>query len=112
MKCPVCLSEIKGEYIDQCPHCGSEIELEEFGEDIRRDYPWVRVYTTNTELDAEMFKANLESADIPTRILSQIDSTRMFTVGALALVKIYVRSRDVADAVEIIRAIEQKGGEE
>jgi hypothetical protein len=111
MICPVCLWEIEGEYEEKCPHCGSEIELEEFEEVPRRRYPWVLVYTTNTELDAEMFRANLESADIPTRILSQIDSTRMFTVGTLALVKIYVRSPDVADAVEIIRAIEEHGEE-
>ncbi|MFP4528874.1 MAG: putative signal transducing protein [Candidatus Kapaibacterium sp.] len=105
MKCPVCLNEIEDNRAEKCPHCGAQIETEEFGE-VRRTYPWVMIYTTNTELDAEMFRANLESADIPTRILSQIDTTRMFTVGSLALVKIYVPSPFVTDAIEIIRAIE------
>jgi hypothetical protein len=54
-----------------------------------------------------MFKANLESAEIPTQILSQIDSTRMLTVGNLAIVKIYVPLPYVNEALEIIHAIEE-----
>ncbi len=68
--------------------------------------PWVLVYTTNTLIDAEMFRANLESADIPVQVLSQVDSTRMFSVGELAIVKIFVQSPYYEQAKEIIEHIE------
>ncbi|MBI5325258.1 MAG: DUF2007 domain-containing protein [Ignavibacteriae bacterium] len=57
-------------------------------------------------IDAEMFKANLESADIPVHILSQVDSTRQLTIGDLAIVKIYVPSIYETDAKAIIQQIE------
>ncbi|MCX7736582.1 MAG: DUF2007 domain-containing protein [Candidatus Kapabacteria bacterium] len=68
--------------------------------------PWVLVYTTNTLIDAEMFRANLEGADIPVQVLSQVDSTRMFSVGELAIVKIFVQSPYYEQAKEIINHIE------
>lgn len=68
--------------------------------------PWVLVYTTNTLIDAEMFKANLEGADIPVQILSQVDTTRMFSIGELAIVKIFVQSPYYEQAKEIIEHIE------
>ena len=72
---------------------------------------WVLVYTTNTQIDAEHFKANLEGADIPVQILSQVDTSRMLTVGDLAIVKIYVPSSCYEDALLIIRDIENSGKE-
>jgi hypothetical protein len=68
--------------------------------------PWVLVYTTNTLIDAEMFRANLEGADIPVQVLCQVDSTRMFSVGELAIVKIFVQSPYFEQAKEIINHIE------
>jgi hypothetical protein len=106
MLCPVCLSEIQ-DYSTLCPVCGAAVEPISISE---KRLPWALVYTTNTTFEAEMFKANLESAGIPTQILSQVDTTRMFTVGELAIVKIYVLSPYVADAMQIIEAIER--GEE
>lgn len=67
---------------------------------------WTLVHTTNTEIDGEMFKANLESADIPVQLLKQIDSTRNFTVGGLALVKIFVPATKIEQARAIITEIE------
>jgi hypothetical protein len=67
---------------------------------------WVHIYTVNTEIDAKMFKDNLESVQIPVQILSQVDSTRMFTVGSLAIVKLFVPSDKYAEALEIIKNIE------
>ncbi|HAW09012.1 MAG TPA: hypothetical protein DCW42_07615 [Bacteroidetes bacterium] len=69
------------------------------------DYDWEIVYTTNREIDAEMYKANLEGAGIPVNILSQVDTTRMFTIGNLAVVKIYVPIQFFNSAKEIIDAI-------
>lgn len=109
MKCPVCTSEING-LLTKCPVCGAVVDPElDSG-----TFPWALVYTTNTMIDAGMFKANLESAGIPVQILSQVDSTRMFTIGSLAIVKLYVPSPLLNDALEIIKAIEEdnvKNGE-
>lgn len=67
---------------------------------------WLHVYTTNTEIDAELIKQNLEMNEIPTQILSQVDSTRQFTVGELAIVKIYVLREDFEKAHKIIKQID------
>ncbi|TAL67036.1 MAG: hypothetical protein EPN82_15805 [Bacteroidetes bacterium] len=104
MKCQVCNSDINE--VSTCPVCGAEIEPENIN---LKHYPWLLVYTTNTLIDAEMFKANLESADIPVHILSQIDSTRQLTIGDLAIVKIYVPSIYESDAKAIIEQIESDG---
>lgn len=66
---------------------------------------WIQVYSTNTEIDAELIKQNLENNDIPANILSQVDSTRQFTVGFLAIVKIFVEKNNYDKAKEIIDAI-------
>ncbi len=66
---------------------------------------WIQVYSTNTEIDAELIKQNLEHNDIPANILSQVDSTRQFTVGFLAIVKIFVEKNNYDKAKEIIDAI-------
>lgn len=68
--------------------------------------PWVLVYTTNTLIDAEMFRANLEGAEIPVQVLSQVDTTRMFSLGELAIVKIFVQSPYYEQAKAIIADIE------
>ncbi len=76
-------------------------------QDNNKSYTWVLVHTTNTQIDAEMLKSNLESADIPTQIISQIDTTRMFTIGHLAIVKIYVPTPYYSEAMQIIDMIEK-----
>ena len=67
---------------------------------------WLHVYTTNTEIDAELISQNLEMNEIPTQILSQVDSTRQFTVGELAIVKIFVLREDFEKAQLIIKKID------
>lgn len=66
---------------------------------------WSLVYTTNTQLEAEMFKANLSGAGIPCEILSQVDTTRMFSVGELAIVKIFVPTEHEKESLDIINDI-------
>jgi hypothetical protein len=101
--CPECSTELEND-IYVCTNCGNEIDLTQAQ---GKHFPWVLVYTTNTEYDAQMFKANLEGAGIPTQILSQLDSSRMFTIGELAIVKIYVLSPYATEAKEIIQEIEK-----
>ena len=64
----------------QCPVCAHSIELE----------PWEVVAEYSTEWEAELLCGRLRQHGIPAQVLSQRDSTRMFTVGALAIVKVFV----------------------
>ena len=80
-------------------------DWEEEGDEFYENSDWELVYTTNREIVAEMYKANLEGANIPVSILSQVDTTRMLTVGNLAIVKIYVPKQFLKTAKEIIDAI-------
>ena len=104
MLCPYCSALIQNESASICMECGNVIDTDEIKP---KKYPWLLVYTTNTLLDAEMYKANLESAGIPTQILSQVDSTRFFTVGDLAIVKIFVPEPYYSHAREIISKINE-----
>lgn len=102
MLCPHCSALIQDESASLCMECGNVIDTDDLKP---RKYPWVLLYTTNTLLDAEMYKANLVSAGIPTQILSQVDTTRFFTVGDLAIVKIFVQEPYYKHAKEIINEI-------
>lgn len=68
----------------------------------KENIKWVQVYKTNTEIDASMIQANLKGAGIPCQVLSQVDSTRMFNVGELAIVKVFVPQEHVEESKQII----------
>lgn len=104
MLCPFCFALIQDKNASICYECGKVIDSHQLD---WKKIPWAKVYTTNTLLDAEMFKQNLESAGIPTHILSQVDSTRNFTLGDLAIVKIFVKEPYYKHALEIIKEIEK-----
>lgn len=96
-----------------CPDCSIPLlddeEAESLDEAISAlQSEWLHIYTTNTEISARMIESFLTSAGIATHVLLQIDSMRQFTVGGLAIAKIFVRSTDVADALAIIRDIERR----
>lgn len=67
---------------------------------------WKLVYTCSTDIEAHHIKNNLEGAEIPCQILSQVDSTRMFNVGELAIVKLFVPEEFIEDAKIIISDIQ------
>lgn len=67
---------------------------------------WKLVYTCSTDIEAHHIKNNLEGAEIPCQILSQVDSTRMFNVGELAIVKLFVPEEFIDDAKIIISDIQ------
>ena len=72
---------------------------------------WKLIYTCSTELEAHHIKNNLEGAEIPCQILSQVDSTRMFTLGELAIVKLFVPEENYNDAKEILKDIQSNSGD-
>jgi hypothetical protein len=51
---------------------------------------WICVYTTSTELEANMVRNYLESNEIEVQILSKQDSAYALTVGYMAVVFLYV----------------------
>lgn len=77
--CPYCGAELE-ELPTRCTLCGKMVLLE----------PWEVVREVSTEWEAELLCGRLRSCGIPASVLSQRDSTRMFTVGALAVVKLLV----------------------
>lgn len=107
MICPKCEYEYVPE-IKVCPDCGTElIPLEEFEGNLVTPSDWTIVYTTDAMYEAEMLKANLESADIETEILGQKDRN-LPGVGDLSIIKILVRKRDSEDATAIIKDINSR----
>jgi hypothetical protein len=77
-----------------------------YDEEGNRPVDWKIVYKTNSPIEAEHFKANLEGANIPVQILSQFDTAMMLTLDELAIVKIFVPETDYIEALAIIRDIE------
>ncbi|HVZ38497.1 MAG TPA: DUF2007 domain-containing protein [Candidatus Kapabacteria bacterium] len=51
---------------------------------------WEIVRRVSTEIEARLIAGRLEANGIPAIVLSQVDSTRNFTVGALAVAKVLV----------------------
>lgn len=72
---------------------------------------WIQVYTCSTEYEALFIKGYLESEGVQSSILSQIDSTRQFTLGNLAVVKIYVLEAFYEKAVGLLKEYENQKDE-
>lgn len=79
IRCPYCGAELE-ELPTQCAVCAHRIEVES----------WELVAEVATEWEAELLRGRLLQHGVPAQVLSQRDSTRMFTIGALAVVKLFV----------------------
>ncbi len=102
MICPKCEKEYP-DGVTTCPVCGTPlITKEEFEAE-----NWVVVFTTDAEYEAEMLKANIESAGIDVRILGQKDQS-FPAVGDLSVIKLLVRKADAKDAISIINDINKR----
>ncbi len=66
---------------------------------------FVVAYTTSTDYEAEMIKANLEGAGIHALVFNQHDHVYFTTMGMLALVKVMVPPSQLEAALEIIGAL-------
>ncbi len=75
----------------------SEYEHEAINEEIQ----WEILRTVSTEVEARLMAGRLRSEGIPAFVLSQVDSTRNFTVGSLAVAKVFVPATmfDLADTL-------------
>lgn len=111
MICPVCEYEyIEG--IRKCPDCGTQlIPREDFEGNLVHPSDWITVFTCDEIYEAEMLKANLESAEIETLILSQKDRSYP-VVGNLSVVKLLVKKADQQTALDIINDINSRNDDD
>jgi hypothetical protein len=104
------------EYVDGitiCPDCGEHLVDEEhyIKPEEWTEENWEVVYISDKEYEINMLRANLESAEIKTTVLSQKD--RNFPgVGDLSVIRLLVRKEDVRSAVNFIQEVILESDEE
>lgn len=91
-----------------CEECATEIEGKFFCSDdthfnLHQDY--VVAYTTATDYEADMIKANLNGAGIDAYIFNQHDHVYFLNMGTLAQVNVMVPKSQIDKAQEIILSI-------
>ncbi len=65
---------------------------------------WQLLCTVGSELEAELIKGHLESADIEVHVISQLDSAKLLILGEQAVVKVYVNAENLTKAEALIEA--------
>lgn len=110
MICPKCeLDYIEG--ISVCSDCGAVlVTTDNFEGNLVHNSDWIVAYTTDVMYEAEMYKANLESAGIETTILGQKDKSFPMP-GDLSVIKLLIKKSDFLSAQSIFRDIEERAEE-
>ena len=71
---------------------------------------FVVAYTTSTDYEAEMIKANLEGAGINAVVFNQHDHVYFTNMGALAMVNVMVPRSQIEESRDIIAALLEDEG--
>jgi hypothetical protein len=88
--------------LTSCLICGSDVEPEA-EEDAELEPHWSVLRTFSTEFEARLVAGRLLAHGVPACVLSQVDSTRNFTVGALAVAKVFVPDAVREEAESVLR---------
>lgn len=99
IRCANCLHAVPDD-LDRCPFCSEE--LSGGGGELDENIEWKIVRTVSTEIEARLIAGRLQAYGIPAFVLSQVDSTRNFTIGALAIAKVFVPEARAADAETLL----------
>jgi|GEM_PF-883429 len=99
--CPTCLHAVSDEY-ERCPFCSEDLG-DAVSDELDENIEWRIIRTVSTEIEARLVAGRLQAGGIPAFVLSQVDSTRNFTVGALAVAKVFVPATLLAEAEAILR---------
>lgn len=99
--CAICLNLIP-DNVAHCPFCGSNLDLDE-PLSVDQEIEWTIIRTVNTEMEARILAGRLRAEGIPAFVLSQVDTTRGFTVGALAVAKVFVPEYLRSEAEQILQ---------
>jgi hypothetical protein len=102
MKCPVCLNEINEESI--CPVCGADIDIQLDNDNI----VWKLLISVDSLIEAEMLKANLESADIPVFVFSKQDTAYRMSVNDFSAVEVLVPEQFLNEAKNVLKDINEE----
>jgi len=87
--------------LTSCVACGADVEPEP-EETAELEPRWVIVRTFSAEYEARFVAGRLIANGVPACVLSQVDSTRSFTVGALAVAKVFVPEAHLEEAERVL----------
>ena len=110
--CTACLHAVPPG-LGSCPVCGADVEPEP-EEVAELDSSWSIIRTYSNEFEARLVAGRLIAHGVPACLLSQVDSTRNFTVGALAVAKVFVPDalREQAEAVLAMPGLDEEYDED
>jgi hypothetical protein len=97
--------------LTNCIVCGGDVDPEP-EETAELEPRWVILRTFSAEYEARLVAGRLIAHGVPACVLSQVDSTRGFTVGALAVAKVFVPEAMVEEAHGILAMPGLDEGEE
>ena len=99
--CAICLNLIP-DHVAHCSFCGSNLELDE-PLPVDQEIEWTIIRTVSTDIEARILAGRLRAEGIPAFVLSQVDTSRGFTVGALAVAKVFVPEHLLDEAEQILQ---------
>lgn len=101
IQCANCLHALPDD-VDYCPWCNADLRESESGA-IDESITWAIVRKVSSEIEARLIAGRLHADGIPAVVLSQVDTTRNFTVGALAIAKVFVPAHLLEQADLLLR---------